>query len=111
MKEKLSIEEQVRNLTPEEQDKVVKVGKIATALMLIGGIPLMIICALGALTMMDPPANLTYDNMDKFMIGFYTALGVGIAYIIGIFLFVKIKYPFYSDAKCRYLMRERKKKK
>jgi len=51
-----------------------------------------------------------YNDYDKLFIGLMTWLLIGAIYIIGIFVFVKIKYPYYSDAKWRYINKMRKQK-
>jgi len=107
---KTPIEEQVAQLSQQQQDKIIKVGKIATALQLIGGIPWMIFSALGLWTMINPPLGFDYNDYDKLFIGLMTWLLIGAIYIIGIFVFVKIKYPYYSDAKWRYINKMRKQK-
>ncbi len=110
MANKVNIEEQVAQLSQEQQDKIIKVGKIATALQLIGGIPWIIVAALGVWAMINPPLRFDYANYDKVFIGLMTWIFIGAVYIIGILLFVKIRYPYYSDAKWRYINKTRKNK-
>ena len=110
MANKTPIEEQVAQLTREQQDKIIKVGKIAVTLQLIGGIPWMIFLALGLWVMTNPPIGFDYGDYDKLYLGLMTWLVIGFLYIAGILLFVKIKYPYYSDAKWRYINKKRKQK-
>lgn len=110
MANKTPIEEQVAQLSQEQQDKIIKVGKIGTALELIGGIPWMIFAALGLCTMINPPLGFDYSNYDKLYLGLMTWVFIGAIYIVGILVFVKIKCPYYSDAKCRYINKMRKQK-
>ena len=35
-------------------------------------------------------------------------LAIGAVYLVGILVFVKTKYPYYSDAKWRYIHKMRK---
>ena len=65
MANKTPIEEQVAQLSQEQQDKILKVGKIALALQLIGGIPWLIVSLLGMFTMIDPPLGFDYNDYDK----------------------------------------------
>ena len=108
MANKINIEEQVAQLSQEQQDKIIKVGKIAITFQLIGGIPWIIIATLGLWTMINPPLGFDYANYDDLYIGLMTWLVIGAVYIIGISAFVKIKYPYYSDAKWRYINKIRK---
>ncbi len=108
MSQKMKIEDQVAELTLEQQDKIVKVGKIATALQLIGGIPWFIVAILGIWTMISPPLGFDYNDYDKLFLGLIAWLIIGGLYVVGILVFVKIKYPYYSDAKCNYIIKIRK---
>lgn len=110
MANKTSIEEQVAQLSQQQQDKVIKVGKIATALQLIGGIPWIIFEALVLWTMLNPPLGFDYNDYDKLYIVLMTCFFIGVIYMVGILVFVKIKYPYYSDAKWRYIKKMRKQK-
>ena len=108
MAKKLSVAEQVSQLTQEQQDKIVKIGKIGLVLELVGGIPLVIIMLFGLWVMIDPPLGFNYSHYDAFYLGYCGVLVIGALYIIGILAFVKIKYPYYSDAKYRYIKKMRK---
>ena len=108
MKNKKSIEEQVAELTLEQQDKIIKVGKVATALQLVGGIPWFLLCLMGLWVIINPPLSMSWSDYDKLYLGFLTLLVIGAVYVLGIFLFVKIKYPYYSDTKWRYIAKKRK---
>ena len=105
MKKQIPIEEQVAQLTPEQQRKILKVGPIALTLMLIVEIPWIFFLIVGLFTMIDPPAGYEFSEIYK---GFWIFLLLGLLYVWGILLFVKIKYPFYSDAKWQYLNKLRK---
>ena len=108
MKNTENIENQVAQLTTEQQNKILKVGKMAVALQLVVLIPWMILCVVGIFTLIDPPATLSWEDYDKVFYGLMTLLVLGAAYVVGIFLFVKIKYPYYSDAKYRYIQKTRR---
>lgn len=104
----LTIAEQVAQLTQEQQDKIIKVGKIAVILQLAGGIPWFIVALLGMCSMISPPLGLSVSGYDKLFLGLMLWLVIGALYIIGILVFVKVKYPYYSDAKWRYINKMRK---
>lgn len=109
MANKTTIEEQVAQLSQEQQDKIIKVGKVALIIELIVGIPWIIISLLGLWVIAKPPLGFDYDNYDSLYKGFYIWLAIGLVILIGIVAFVKIKYPYYSDAKWKYINKKRKK--
>ena len=106
--DKKSIEEQVAELTQEQQDKILKVGKTAMIWQLVVGVPWFIFTILGFFTLTNPPIGFDYSNFDKLYLGYMTFLVIGAAYLVGVLVFVKIKYPFYSDAKWKYINKMRK---
>ena len=108
MANKVPIEEQVAQLSQYQQDKIVRVGKIASVLQLVGGIPWLVFSVLGLWTLINPPLGFDYNDLDKVYKGLMIWLLIGAIYIVGISVFVKIKYPYYSDAKCRYIIKIRK---
>ena len=108
MAKKLSVAEQVSQLTQEQQDKIVKMGKIGLVLELVVGIPWAILMLLGLWTLIDPPLGFNYSHYDAFILGYRGAFVIGALCIIGILAFVKIKCPYYSDAKYRYIKKMRK---
>lgn len=103
-----NMEEQVARLSRSQQDTILKVGKIATALQLIGFVPWMINVVLGLWKLINPPVGMGYEAYDALFIKFMIWIVVGVVYILGIFVFVKVKYPEYSDAKWRYINKMRK---
>lgn len=60
--------------------------------------------------MIDPPLGFDYNNYDKLYAGLLIWLIIGCVYIVGILAFVKIKYPYYSDAKWKFIHNMRKQK-
>ena len=109
-KKKRSIAEQVASLSQEKQDKIVKIGRRATILQLSVGIPWLILSLLGLWMMFNPPASFDYNNYDRLYIALLIWLVLGAVYILGIFIYVLVKYPYYSDARWRYITKMRKKK-
>lgn len=108
MKTKKSIAEQVAELTPEQQDTLIKVGKRALIIELIIGIPWIIISLLGFCIMVSPPVGFDYANYDKLFMGFELILVIGAVCMLGIVIFVKVKYPYYTDARWKYIHKMRK---
>ncbi len=104
-----SVEEQVAALTQEQRDTIVKVGNKAVILLIAGMMLWLFIAALGFYAMVNPPSWLDYTAYDKLYVGMLTWMAIGAIYVVGIYLFVKIKYPYYSDAKCKYIKKLRKK--
>lgn len=108
MKDKKSIEQQVAELTQEQQDKLFKIGKTAFAFQLIGGIPWLILLMLGLWVIISPPIGFDYADYNKLYIGFMTWAVIGVVYILGILAVVKIKCPYYSDERWKFINKKRK---
>lgn len=109
-KKKRSIAEQVAALSQEKQDKIVKIGKRATLMQLSVGIPWLILSALGLWFMINPPLSFDYNDYDRLYISLMIWIILGAVYILGIFIYILVKYPYYSDARWRYITKMRKKK-
>ena len=105
MADKKSIEQQVAELSQEQQNKIIKVGKIGVAVLLSIAIPWIILIVSGIFLLLEPPAGVDYD---KLFIGFETLIALGGLCIFAILIFIKIKYPYYSDAKYKYISKMRK---
>lgn len=108
MKDTRSIEQQVAELTQEQQDKIIKVGTIASLLELIGLIPMLITLFWQIVMLISPPMGYDWADKRTASLGAFVIIAICFAYIIGVLLFVKIKYPYYSDAKCKYIKKMRK---
>lgn len=106
----IDIKEQVAQMTEEQKDRIIKIGKISVIVQLVGGIPLLIISLLSMAGIFflsidhDPRLN------DMMFFGAVILWVFTILYFFGVILFVKIKYPEYSDKKYRYISKERKNK-
>lgn len=111
MNPKKSVEEQVAELSAEQQDKIVKVGRTSIILQLVVAVPGLLFLLIGIFVLLDPPRALTADEFHKLYMGLITLGILIIVYALAILLFVKFKYPYYSDAKCRYIKRMRKQSK
>ena len=91
MKEELTIQQQADALTPEQKQTLLKVHKYGTLLLLALTIPGIILMCLGMFAMSsDAYAENTYKV-------FQTIGAVLMALSIGVLLFIKIKFPYYSD--------------
>ncbi len=108
MSDNRTIEEQVSQMTEEQKDKIIKVGKVAQIIQLVGGIPLFILSLLAMWVIISPPLGFDVMDYDKLFIGGVTIWIITAVYFVGVLLFVKIKYPEYSDKKWNYINKERK---
>ena len=108
MVDQLSIEEQVAQLTAEEKNKVLKIGKSAT---IIGSviIALMLLWFLGGIYLMiAPPLGIELDFI-KLGLGIIGGGVIGFVALIAMIIIIKVKYPFYSDKKLSYIKKLNKK--
>ena len=49
-----------------------------------------------------------YDNADTLLLGSMMVLAITAILVVCILVGMKKKYPYYSDAKARYIMKQRK---
>ena len=105
-----TIEEQVEELTEKQKDTIIKVGKIALALQLIVAIPILVLCIIGLFCMVNPPMGFDYSDTDKMFTGIMILFVIMAVWVIGLLVFVKIKWPYYSDKKWQYINKMRKQK-
>lgn len=84
---------------------MVRASKIAVALQLIIAIPGILIAVMGVMAMSDPRY---YDNADTLLLGSMMVLAITAILVVCILVGMKKKYPYYSDAKARYIMKQRK---
>ena len=110
MNKQKTIEEQVNELTEKQKDTIIKVGKTALALQLIVVIPVLILCVIGLFCMVNPPLGISYSDIGKIRKGIEILLGVMAVWVIGLLVFVKVKWPYYSDKKWQYINKTRKQK-
>lgn len=109
MKDTRSIEAQVAELTQEQRDTIVKADFIAGILSVIGVIPAVVLIIRGIITFQD--ISLSLEAAQKVTNITLIAALVGLVYIIGVFVFVKIKIPYYSFKKCNYIKKCRRNQK
>ncbi len=103
----MSIEEQVAQLTEEQQDQILKIGKKSTV---IGGviIALMVLWILGGLLLLVATPVGVELGFTTIGLGIIVGAVVGFGAIIGMTLIIKRKYPYYSDKKLEYIKKMRK---
>ena len=107
MKDTRTIEEQVAQMTEQEKDKIVNVGIVALVVQCVIAIPLVVLSWIGFWAMTEA----SYKTADKIFVLSLSLDIVAIIFIIAVCLFVKFKYPDYSDRKWRYIRKERKARK
>jgi len=108
MKDKRTIQEQVSQMTEAQKDKIIKVGKVAQIIQLVGGIPLFILSLLAMWVLISPPLGFDIMDYDSLFGGAVTIWVITAIYFAIIPIVVKIKYPEYSDKKWNYIHKERK---
>ncbi len=107
MKNTRTLEEQVAQMTEEQKDKIVRIGTGFLLALCVVDIPLLLFSWIGFWAMTEA----SYERADSI---FILSLSTGILamiFTIGVVLFVKLKYPEYSDGKRRYIRKERKARK
>ena len=103
MKEKKSIEEQAASLTEQQKSAIKKIGKYGTIGILVISIPVIIFLIMGLIIMITDPLLFT----DKALKGFKLLVIVFVVIMGGIFAFIKIKFPYYSDKLARYILKNK----
>ena len=111
MKDTRTLEEQIAAMTEEQKEKVIKVGKTALIIQLVGGIPLFLLSLMSIWTMISPPIGFDMLEYDRLFIGTITIIIVTMVYFVAAPLVVKLVCPDYSDKKWNYIQKERKAKK
>ena len=104
MKKQKSVEEQVAALTEKEKETVLKVAKYGTLAIYGLGIPIIALLAIGLIGMITD-----YSLYDERAIGgFFISVILGLAIIVAIFLFIKIRFPYYNDKVAAYIKKNKK---
>ena len=101
-KDALTLEQQAQALTPEQKETVLEVDKWGTLLLLVLAVPGLVLMLLGMYAM-GGDGVLFPENAYQ---GFQTAGVILMALSLGLFLFVKIKFPYYSNKLAAYLRRK-----
>ena len=107
MENEMTIEQQVAQLTPQQRDTIIKIDKTTTIITVIilsvWGLWLL----LGAYLLINPPLGVQMD-FGVYSAGVMVASLIAAACFFGTALFVKAKFPFYSDKKLAYIKKQRK---
>ncbi len=111
MKIKKTIAEQVAELTQEQQDKVYKYGLVSLIIEIVIGIPFMIYCFYGIWTIYGGLLGFADVKVDSGFALDMIIYAVGLVFFLGMFLFIKIRCPHYSDRKWWYIRKMRKQNK
>ena len=93
-------------LTEEQKNTVVKVGRYGTIVVLVLTLPGVLLMCLGLFFMITQP-TLFSESAYK---GFQILGGIIIFISLGIIAFIKIKFPYYSDKVANYIIKSRKNK-
>jgi len=101
---KLTIEDQVSQLTQEQQKKILKIHKVANIVASIIYTLVVIWIAFGMYLTFCPPITMDVDYT-KIGLGIIGGGSIGVACVFAMLLFIKIKFPYYSEAKAKYIKR------
>ena len=104
MKDARSVEEQVAELTEEQKDTILKVDKYGTIIVLALTLPGLLLLCLG-LFFMITEATLFTETAYK---GFQVLGGIILAISVAAIVFIKVKFPYYTDKKASYIRKIRK---
>ena len=104
MKETKTIEQQVAELTEEQKQTILKVDKYGMIILLVLTVPGLLFMMAGVFFLMTTASALHQDTYNWVLI----AGGVVLAVSLSMFLFIRFRYPYYSDKKCSYLRKQQK---
>lgn len=107
MADKKSVAEQVAELTEKQQQTVARVGIWGTVILCVTVIPLLVIMILGFISFVSDPLSMTRQAM----MGFFVLCGIIGVLLVAYFVVIKVAFPYYSDKKARYILKNRKNKK
>ena len=108
MKDTRPIEEQVAELTEEQKKTVIKVNRYGIAAMVLTTLLSFIAMIIAAVVFIKTPRAYLY--FDKFVIALIAIVMVNLILCIGEYIFIKVKFPYYSDKRRSYIKKEQKKK-
>jgi len=108
MKDTRPIEEQVAELTEEQKDNILKVDKYAMIIAACASLPIIAVLIIVLLGFVDKSAR--YRIGDAYLIALAVICVLTFAVCIGAVLFIRSKYPYYSDNKSAYIKKNRKDK-
>lgn len=105
MKEIKTIEQQVAELTDEQKEKVLKIDRYGTIIVLVLTVPGILLMLYGLFVMVTSGFS-SDDAFKYFLISGAVVFLISIATII----FIKSKFSYYSDKKASYIRKLRKNK-
>lgn len=105
MKEIKTIEQQVAELTEEQKDKILKIDKFGTIIVLVLTVPGILLMLYGLFVMVT--SRFSSDEAFK---GFLISGAVVFFISLTTIIFIKTKFPYYSDRKASYIRKMRKNK-
>lgn len=107
MNNKKTIEEQVAELTEEQKEKILKVDLISGIVLAVLAVPVLVFMFFTMLGMLTTGSK-SMIVADGLMLILDVLLCVIIAIVVGILVFVKVKYPYYTSARCKYIRKMKK---
>ena len=106
MKETKNVYQQVEELTQEQQDTILKVDLFAGMAIVLGVLPGIVLMIINFLAILD--VSLPFEISNQMVIANFIIMSVCFAFVIGVLIFVKVKFPYYSGKKCDYIRKSRK---
>lgn len=105
MKNKKDIEFEVAQLTQEQKNTVLKIGKLYPLVLALVFLPAFIFAVWNFFKVIQVEK---YGNSaDSLMLYNIIALSAVLVYAVVSLIFVRIKFPFYSDKKYKYLKKNK----
>ncbi|MBR3934719.1 MAG: hypothetical protein IKJ68_12550 [Clostridia bacterium] len=102
---KKDIKDEVLNLSESKMKMILKIGKVYIWLLAIVAIPVFAYSILNIIRVLDVSENQSIANtlLKNNMI----ALCILLIYFVVSLIFVRVKFPFYSDKKYKYLKKNK----
>ena len=107
MKNLKILEDQVNALTKEQQDNVLKAGRIGK--ILIWCTAFLMLAGMGVETVMFLKTPKAYLYFDRYIKSVADIIIFGIVLFFAEYFIIKAKVPYYSDKVCAYIKKSRKK--
>ncbi|MBR6548865.1 MAG: hypothetical protein IKT68_04895 [Clostridia bacterium] len=109
---KKPVAEQVAELTPEQQEKMYRVGKIAWLIELLAAAPFVVVgvSLIFYGVFLSTGLYPDWDAVDQAMLFGGIASFIGVVIAVVCLVVVKVQCPYYSDSKWWYIRKMRKQK-
>ncbi len=99
MKQSKSIEEQVAELTEQQKRTILNIDRYGMVILLVLTVPGLLMMCVGLLFAITTAGAMTPKTLRSFqLIG-----GVIVLISMAILVFIRVRYPYYSDKKAAYL--------